>query len=213
VALVIVGGDGRLRVAAEPAFVQRLLHLLGGVADATHAADLLGLSPFVETNGDLFGHWQHLAGQPDPGLDGWSQRHLDQLAILEAEAPAATVGSDLLHVDVRTDNTILANAGPGGDVLVDWPGASLGAAWVDLVGLLPALELDGGPPPWDVLPLAPTARGADPDAVDAFVVALAGYFTRMSLLPPPPGLPNVRAFQAAQGEIARAWTARRLRLG
>jgi hypothetical protein len=38
---------------------------------------------------------------------------------------------------------------------------------------------------------------------------VAGFFTRQALLPPPPGLPTLRAFQRAQGEVARAWLARR----
>ncbi len=212
VALIIEWVDGRMPVAADSTDVQRLLALLRRVADATHSAELGGIGTLAETHGDLCGHWERLAAEPDPGLDDWSRRHLDRLAELDARAPAAAVGSDLLHVDVRTDNVILAEAGPAGDVLVDWPGASLGAAWVDLVGLLPALHLDGGPPPWDVFDTASVARDADPTAVDAFVAAIAGYFTRMSLLPPPPGLPTVRAFQAAQGVIARTWTARRLQL-
>lgn len=67
-------------------------------------------------------------------------------------------------------------------------------------------------PPDEVVSAHPVGRVADPAAVDVFVVALAGYFTRRSLLPPPPGLPTVRAFQAAQGRIARGWAADRLRL-
>jgi hypothetical protein len=35
----------------------------------------------------------------------------------------------------------------------------------------------------------------------------AGYFTERSLRPAPPGLPTVRLFQAAQGEVARRWLA------
>jgi hypothetical protein len=115
-------------------------------------------------------------------------------------------------VDTRTDNVVLADSGADHDVLVDWPGASLGAPWIDLVGLLPALHLDGGPAPADAFAAHPLGRRADPEAVDVFVAALAGYFTRQSLLPPPPGLPTVRAFQAAQGVIARDWTAHRLGL-
>ena len=49
-------------------------------------------------------------------------------------------------------------------------------------------------------------------AVDAFLASIAGYLIRQSLLPPPPGLPTLRPFQAAQGEIARRWLAERLRL-
>jgi hypothetical protein len=41
----------------------------------------------------------------------------------------------------------------------------------------------------------------------AILCALAGYFTSQALLPPPPGLPTVRAFQAAQGQVARRWLA------
>ena len=48
--------------------------------------------------------------------------------------------------------------------------------------------------------------------LDAYLAAIAGYLTRQSLLPPPPGLPTVRAFQAAQGTIARRWLAARLDL-
>ena len=94
-------------------------------------------------------------------------------------------------------------------MVVDWPGASLGAAWVDLVGLLPALELDGGPTPEEVFEHHPLGRAADRDSVSAFVASIAGYFTRMSLLPSPPGLPTLRRFQAAQGRIARRWIAHR----
>lgn len=97
-------------------------------------------------------------------------------------------------------------------MLVDWPGAALGAPWVDLVTLLPALPLDGGPPPETVLASSPLGRHANPHAVDAVVAAMAGYFTRMSLLPPPPGLPTVRIFQSRQGSIAREWAAQRLGL-
>jgi hypothetical protein len=42
------------------------------------------------------------------------------------------------------------------------------------------------------------------------VCALAGYFTERSLRAPPPGLPTVRAFQAAQGEVTRRWLAQLL---
>ena len=53
-------------------------------------------------------------------------------------------------------------------------------------------------------------RAASPAGVTATVCALAGYFTERSLRPPPPGLPTVRAFQAAQGEVTRRWLAQLL---
>lgn len=43
-----------------------------------------------------------------------------------------------------------------------------------------------------------------------FLVALTGYFVRSSLQPPPPGIPHVRPFQRAQGEVCVAWLRTRL---
>ncbi|MFI5631759.1 hypothetical protein ACIA8E_20775 [Streptomyces sp. NPDC051664] len=61
---------------------------------------------------------------------------------------------------------------------------------------------------------APPAAGvrhhwADlPDSVRS--AALAGYFLAHSLMPDPPGLPTVRAFQGAQAAAALEWLRGRL---
>jgi hypothetical protein len=55
----------------------------------------------------------------------------------------------------------------------------------------------------------PLSRGVDDDRVDTFVAALAGFFTHSALLPDPPGLPTLRAFQAGQGKQASEWLGRR----
>ena len=209
VALVVAWIEGRNPDPADSDDVERVLRLLNVLANCTDGVEVDGLEPIEVTHADLFGHWQCLAGDVPEGLDTWSRRHLDRLVTLELDAPAGCAGTHLAHVDVRADNILLA---ADGDVLVDWPGAALSAPWVDLVALLPALHLDGSPPPADVFASTPHGRHADPGAVDAFVVSLAGYFTRMSLLPAPPGLPTVRRFQAAQGAIARRWAAQRLEL-
>jgi hypothetical protein len=54
-------------------------------------------------------------------------------------------------------------------------------------------------------------RSADPEAVTTYAVALAGYFVHVSLLPELPGIPHLRAFQRAQGEVCLDWL--RVRLG
>jgi len=41
--------------------------------------------------------------------------------------------------------------------------------------------------------------------VTAVVAALDGYFTYQSRQPDPPGLPHVRAAQAAFGHVTRRW--------
>jgi aminoglycoside phosphotransferase (APT) family kinase protein len=212
VALAIEWIAGRTPSASDPDDVRRLLGLLDRMADTTADIDLPGIGTFADTHRNLLGHWIRLADEPLPGLDDWSRRHLGRLADVDASTPAATAGRHLVHVDTRTDNVLLADTGPTGDVLVDWPGAARGAPWIDVVVLLPALHLDGGPPPADVFAAHSAGGRADPHAVDAFVASVAGYFTRQALLPPPPGLPTVRAFQAAQGVIARDWAAQRLRL-
>jgi hypothetical protein len=143
-------------------------------------------------------------------LDSWSQRHIGELALLEAQAPQAVEGDTLLHLDVRADNLLLT---PEKVWLVDWPWASPGAAWVDVVGFAPSGTMQGGPEPENVIALHPACQAADPQAINAVVAALAGYFTVGTLKEPPPGLPTLRAFQAAQGIIARRWLAKRLGWG
>jgi len=182
-------------------------------------ADLLTPSPLplntVGTAADAVARqlcgWQRLRDAdehaPDRSqLDAWSRRHLEVLANLEARAADAVVGETLLHFDVRADNLLLA---PDKVWFFDWPHARVGAAWLDVVGFAPSVTMQGGPLPEEVLKRSPAARAADPDAVTAAIATVAGYFTRGALQPPPPGLPTVRAFQAAQGSVARQWLATR----
>jgi Phosphotransferase enzyme family len=155
--------------------------------------------------GSDFSSWRILAGRGgDDRLDSWSRAHLGELAELEAAWVSHAEGSTLLHGDVRADNLLLAD---GRVMVVDWPHACRGAAFVDLVLLAPSVAMQSGPGPAELLARSSTGRDAAPEAVRAVVCALAGYFTRKSLEPPPPGLPTVRRFQAAQGEIARNWLA------
>ena len=73
--------------------------------------------------------------------------------------------------------------------------------------------MPGGPTPEEVIAKHSACRAGDGDAITAVVVSIAGYFTRQALQPPPPGIPTVRAFQAAQGVVARRWAAERMGLG
>jgi Phosphotransferase enzyme family len=152
-------------------------------------------------------HWRRLVEERPANLDVWSARHLDKLASLEAEAPAAATGNTLLHLDLRADNLLLT---PEGRVLVvDWPHARVGASWVDVVFFAPSLAMQGDQPPEQLFAQHRHGRRADPDALTAVVAAVAGFFTREGLQPAPPGLPTLRPFQASQGEVTRGWLARR----
>jgi hypothetical protein len=150
-------------------------------------------------------HWRKLAEGRPARLDAWSARHLDELAGLEAEAPAAAKGGTLLHLDLRADNLSLT---PDDRVLVvDWPHARVGASWIDAVFFAPSVAMQGGPPPEELLAHHPHSRQADPDALTAVVAAVAGFFTSEGLQPALPGLPTLCLFQASQGEVARGWLA------
>ncbi|MBB6350445.1 phosphotransferase family protein [Nonomuraea muscovyensis] len=148
-----------------------------------------------EASAESFTGWRRLLGEDTAGLDPWALRHLDELAGLESGWAEAAAGDTLLHADLRADNILLAD---GRVYVVDWPWACVGAAWFDLVGMLPSVAMQGGPPPHELLP--------DPDpAITTVLAAVAGYFVRHGRLPAPPGLPTLRAFQRAQGVAALDW--------
>jgi aminoglycoside phosphotransferase (APT) family kinase protein len=191
-------------VAAELA---RVLDALAALAAALTPSPLD--APTAEERfGQDFQGWRRLAeagrrGQDSlDGLAPWARRHLAGLAVLEAGWGAAASGASLVHADLRADNVLLA-----GDrvVIVDWPWACLAAPWFDLVAMLPSVRMQGGPPPEALFSDHPVARAADPEAVTAVLAAVTGFFVRQSRQPPPPGLPTLREFQAAQGEAALAW--------
>ncbi len=167
-------------------------------------ADIVG---GIEGWGGLAGGWWRRAAlfRPD-GLDGWSVRHAAALAELERAAPDAATGETLLHLDLRADNMLLTADGVR---FVDWPHARLGAAWVDLAFLAPSVAMQGGPAPDALMGRLAGARAPDDAALTAVVAAIAGFFTIQAVAPPPPGLPTLRAFQAAQGAVARAWLSQR----
>jgi hypothetical protein len=189
----------------RPAELTRVLAAIADLATALTPAPLEAPA-IAERHGASFTGWRQLAADAgtgdQPGLDPWARAHLPELADLEAGWAAAAQGDSLIHADLRSDNILLT---ADRVVFVDWPWACRAAPWFDLVAMLPSITLEGGPPPGEILAAHPVTRGADPEAVTAVVAALAGFFTRQSRLPAPPGLPTVRAFQAAQGEVALDW--------
>ena len=161
----------------------------------------------TESCANIMSGWRTMAGgSPDPGVPPWAAANLDRLAELESGWSAAATGDTLLHLDLRADNLLLTD-----DLVyvVDWPHACVGAAWVDLLIMLPSVVMQGGDADrcWQ---RCPAASSVDAGQVNAVLAALAGYFTSHSLLPSPPGLPRLRAFQRAQGDAALGWLRSRL---
>ncbi len=205
VVLALEDVDGRQPALPwRPSELDRLLRALDELAESLTPTPVL-----LETASDLFRDefrgWHRLA---DAGVvdDEWALRHLDGLLKLEDLAPAAVEGDTLLHLDVRADNVLLTEDRVW---FVDWPWARVGAPWLDAVALAPSVAMQGGPNPEALLGRLNVARSAEVEAITAAVGALAGYFLYRASLPPAPGLPTVRAFQAAQGKVALTWLALR----
>ena len=151
--------------------------------------------------------WRLLRDRDETRLEPWAREKLDRLAGLEAGAAAAGGGDTLLHIDVRADNLLLTTDRV---VLVDWPWASTGAAFAEMVFFAPSVEMQGGPGCEALAGRHPAFAAADPRKVDSVIAAWSGFLIRSSLQPPAPNLPGLREFQAAQGEVALRWLRDRL---
>jgi aminoglycoside phosphotransferase (APT) family kinase protein len=207
VALCMEDVDGRH--PGEPwtdADLNLVLDCLRRMAEDLTPSPIASLQPATTWFAQTINGWRIALDRAEDRLDPWVLAHLPRLAELESLAPDAAAGDTLLHCDVRADNLLIA-----GDhvYVVDWPWARTGAWWIDAASMAPSVAMQGGPPPETVLAKF-GVEGVDAGAIDAVVCALAGYFTVSALEPPPPGLPTVRAFQAAQGREASSWLRERL---
>ncbi len=198
---------------AEPWRAGELARVLDAVTDLaealTPAPAGVGAPSTAERMGAEFRGWRSLAGASPghlAGLDPWAARHLPRLAGLEAGWEQAAAGGSLVHGDLRADNLLLT---ADRVYVVDWPWASIAQPWVDLLGMLPSIAMQGGPPPEQIFLAHPVTRAADPDAATAVLAAVAGYFVSRARQPAPPGLPTLRAFQHAQGQVALSWLRQR----
>jgi len=182
-----------------PERISRVLETLNAVA-ATSPPESFASAERYRPN--LSG-WQQISQTPDPFLTlglasrDWLEQALPRL--LEASSRAALDGQSLIHYDVRSDNICFLD---DRTVFLDWTGACRGNHLLDLVGWLPSLALEGGPPP-DAI--------AGSEATD-LVALVSGYWAARAGLPPPEGAPFVRSIQLAQLKVALPWAARLLQL-
>lgn len=205
VALLFEQVDGR--PPASPWHPDELAAALRMLDRLAQVQALPGLPSFSERLGEEFWCWHLLAENLPDDLAAWQLEHLPDLLELESAAVAAVAGDRLLHLDVRADNMLVRRDGEV--VLVDWPWAAAGNPLVDIVCFVPSAVLGGAPDPEAVLQGSATGRAADPRAVNAILAAFTGLMELARRKPPPPGIPTVRAFQAAQAEVAGAWLCRR----
>lgn len=169
-------------------------------------ADALPITADLAEN---YASWRVIAG--DRGLaarlGSWEREHLGGLARLEAGWAGGAQGQTLLHADLRADNLLVTRTGQV--MVVDWPYAVTGAAWVDGLLFLVSAAAQGADPEPAWRQFTP-GQLADPEGVNAVLAAAAGDFTYQSLLPPPPGIPSLRGHQQAKGAAAVRWLRSRL---
>ena len=104
--------------------------------------DVLTPSPIPARKAGIPGnenYWTYLTEAPAllerlTDLDPWVHTNIDQLAEIASQAERSCIGTTLLHSDIRADNILLTEDRV---VFVDWPHASIGAAWIDLLFFLP----------------------------------------------------------------------------
>jgi len=209
VGLVFEDVDGWMPTWA-PGEVERVVDALDALAEATTPCPL-DVPAIAEAKAAQFGGLRAIPDDPVRAreLPGWARARLVDLAAVEDGWARAAAGDTLVHGDVRADNVLLTHDRV---VFVDWPWASRGASWLDVVFMIPSAVMQGAGEPEAILGRSGAVRGARSADIDAVVAAMAGYFLQHADLPPPPGIPSVRAFQRAQGDVALAWLGRRLGL-
>ena len=160
-----------------------------------------GIPDLEEIRPQLDG-WPTVAADPQPflssgiGDDEWLTAALPSLS--RASAQCELRGEALVHLDFRSDNACFR-----GDrmLIVDWNLAHVGNPLIDAVAWAPCLHLEGGPPPWKLVP--------DSAGLSSLI---AGFFAARVGLPAPKTAPTVREFQRRQLEVALPWAARELGL-
>jgi aminoglycoside phosphotransferase (APT) family kinase protein len=157
-----------------------------------------------------FDGWKQIAAAPQAvskleEFAPWALHHLAELVGMEAEFPAAAAGKALVHGDLRADNMLLT---ADRVVFVDWPFASIGTPYCDLMFMLPSIAMHGTDPQ-PIVERHPLTRDVPDHDLDVTLAALTGYFIERSMQLPIPHLPTIRQFQRAQGIAALNWMIRR----
>jgi len=180
-ALVVDDVDGRQPVLPWRDYeLDLVLASLDRLLEALTPAPATAISrapAIAEYLGADFGGWRALARTPgDDRLDPWSRARLAELAALEATWATHAAGDTLLHADIRADNLLLTGGGvvaSGRVMVVDWPHACRGAAFVDLVAFAPSVAMQGGPEPAELLARSRAGRNVSRESLAAVVCARA----------------------------------------
>jgi hypothetical protein len=199
--------EGRLpNTPWQPAEIEAAAAALTAVARLGTPNPVPGVESLSVSFAPEYGGWSRVRADPPPDLDPWALDRLDELCDYAELGLAALAGDSLAHCDTRADNLIVRP--DGRIVVIDWPWASVGAAWFDLLCLAINVDFVGGADPESLVDR--WLGEVDPDRMSGALAGLCGYFIDAARQPPQVGLPTLRAFQAAQGVSTLRWLRRRL---
>ncbi|MGC4798941.1 phosphotransferase [Micromonospora saelicesensis] len=179
------------------------------LADPPAELTALGLPHLADLARSDILWWEEVAAgrEPTPPLPEPLLGRLPELVELESLLPRYAAGATgLIHGDLRVDNVLIDSDGRAW--FCDWTWVCSGPAWFDLAGLLLtayASGLDGD----RLFAAHPATTGAPPDALDATLAALAGYYLTGAAAAPPTASPHLPAHQRWSGEQSLDWLARR----
>lgn len=179
----------------------RALDLAEEIASATSTVPAgLSLRPLTTDLPGLVTGWRHVArAVPD-----WP--HLDEAATLAHALPGLPDSGRFVHADLRDDNILFCS--DGRTLACDWNWPALGPAWVDLVVLLVSAHGDGLQVD-DLLASRELTRDVDPDHIDSWLAALAGFMLESRDRPVPASSPHLRTHNNWYAEAAWSWLAER----
>ncbi len=194
---------------------------LDAVLDALHAmtsmpAPLeLDIAEAPKVLAGLGGNWEAIAAGETAlpampyGLDVWTAKRINEFSEAAEQAPNDVAGDRLIHLDTRADNLLFR---PDGRlVLIDWPWAARGAGWFDALTLLVNVRyFDPGFDVESIVAKHPVFAALTAEAATRTLIALAGFLTRSSALPPVPGIPSLRTFQRDDAVATLSWLRERL---
>lgn len=150
---------------------------------------------------------------PPDDLDPWELTHRDRLLGVPDRLTdsGGLVGDTLVHLDLRADNLLVTPS--GSLVLLDWPWACTGPAWVDTVLLAIDMAANGGLDPAALVAGSSVVQDVDPGDLTDFLAGMAGMWAVSMRRPAPPGLPTIRAFQRRFHDTTLTWVRQRAAAG
>ncbi|HEV7896908.1 MAG TPA: aminoglycoside phosphotransferase family protein [Planosporangium sp.] len=209
VALVLQDVEGRQpRTPWRRDELDSVLDALNDLAVSLTPSPLPGIPSAADRLSANFAGWRRVAADPPADLDPWTSANLPVLCASADRGLASLAGETLVHTDIRADNLLLRPDGVA--IVVDWPWACTGPAWLDTLLLMVNVRLFGGHDTDALLAERAATTDVKQDDLTAVLAGLAGFFFDAARQSPPQGLPTLRTFQRAQADAVLAWVRDRL---